>query len=389
MSSSSIELSGVSRSYGKGTAALDALDLHIGEGERLAVLGPSGSGKTTLLRLIAGLETPDEGTIRIGGQDTRGVPPYQRDVALVFQNPALYPHLNVEKNLAFGLKARGASRRERQSRAGEIAEMLGLGRLLKRRPDELSGGERQRVALGRAVARNPGVLLLDEPFSNLDDPLRAALRGELLAIHQRFGSTMIHVTHDQGEALSLGDRVAVLHEGQLMQVGSPEHIYANPAHRFVAGFVGSPGMNLVEVEAVRDENTLRISTQYGSSICFPLKGNRSDHPLPQGEPCKLAMGIRPPWVTLLGEESVATADARDACLRLPAVVRRLEFQGLSLLVTLDVDGQKILAETADIRKFHEGQRVVARIELRRASWFDPATDRRLELHCQPFPESIA
>ena len=260
MSPSQIELCGVSRAYAPGIKALDSLDLTIHEGERLAVLGPSGSGKTTLLRLIAGLETPDTGTIRIGGQDMLGVPPHRRDVAMVFQNPALYPHLSVLENLAFGLKARGMGRRKRRSRAGEIAEILGLGRLMDRRPDELSGGERQRVALGRAVAREPRVLLLDEPFSNLDDPLRAALRGELLALHRRFGSTLVHVTHDQSEALSIGERLAVLHEGRLMQLDSPDKVYEKPAHRFVAAFVGSPGMNLIQVEVVRDETTLRIST---------------------------------------------------------------------------------------------------------------------------------
>ena len=299
MSSSPIELCGVSRSYGKGIAALNALDLCIREGERLAVLGPSGSGKTTLLRLIAGLEEPDAGTIKIGGRETRGVPPHRRDVAMVFQNPALYPHLSVEQNLAFGLKARKVGRRDRLAKAGEIAELLGLSRLLKRRPDALSGGERQRVALGRAMARRPAVLLLDEPFSNLDDPLRASLRGELLALHRRFGSTMIHVTHDQGEAMSLGDRVAVLHEGRLMQVDSPARLYGQPAHRFVATFVGSPGMNFIDVEVVRKENELRISTPHGNVWTGGLApGQGDDDLLPLRQPRPLEMGVRPEAVVI-------------------------------------------------------------------------------------------
>ena len=222
--------------------------LSIPEGERVVVLGPSGSGKTTLLRLIAGLETPDAGTVSIAGRDMQRIPPHRRDVAMVFQTPALYPHLNVFDNLAFGLKARRIARAERGRRVREVADILGIGRLLNRRTWELSGGERQRVALGRAVARRPAVLLLDEPFSSLDEPLRAALRAEVVELHRRFGSTLVHVTHDQAEAMSLGQRLAVLHQGRLMQLGSPREIYERPAHRFVAAFVGNPGMNILEAE---------------------------------------------------------------------------------------------------------------------------------------------
>jgi ABC-type sugar transport system ATPase subunit len=253
-----IELHQVSKAFAPGAPALDRIDLVIAEGERMVVLGPSGSGKTTLLRLIAGLETPDTGTIRIGGLDMAGVPPHRRDVSMVFQNPALYPHLSVFENLAFGLRARGVARAERRSRVQAVAEMLGVGRLLNRRPAGLSGGERQRVALGRAVVREPRVLLLDEPFSNLDDPLRAALRGELVEVHRRYGCTVVHVTHDQSEALSIGQRLAVVHEGRIMQVDTPEGIYERPAQRFVASFVGSPGMNLLPCEVVIGESTLQI-----------------------------------------------------------------------------------------------------------------------------------
>ena len=381
---------GVTRAYSPGVAALDVLDLTIKEGERLAVLGPSGSGKTTLLRLIAGLETPDEGTIRIDGRDTRGVPPHQRDVAMVFQNPALYPHLNVMKNLAFGLKARRVGRRERNTRTREMAEMLGLARLLNRKPDELSGGERQRVALGRAVVRKPRVLLLDEPFSNLDEPLRAVLRAELIAIHQRFGSTLVHVTHDQVEALSLGDRVAVLDQGRLMQLDAAEDVYDRPAHRFVARFVGSPGMNLIQFDAVLEGDFLRITTLDGThSIRYKVRAGQDDDLLPRDEPRRLELGIRPPWVIISGEELVAPTDARCPLMPLPAIVRRSEFRGLSQLVTIDIDGRKIVAETTGFWKFPDGQHVVAHLELLRASWFDPATGRRLELDCQPIADSIA
>jgi ABC-type sugar transport system ATPase subunit len=390
VSSSQIEFRGVSKTYTSESAALDSLTLTVSGGERLAVLGPSGSGKTTLLRLIAGLEVPDSGSLKIGGLEMCGVPPHRRDVAMVFQNPALYPHLSVLENLAFGLKARGVGRRERRTRAGEVADLLGLGRHLTRRPDELSGGERQRVALGRAVARRPSVLLLDEPFSNLDAPLRAALRAELLALHHRLGSTLVHVTHDQGEALSIGDRVAVLHEGRLMQLGSPEQVYEEPGHRFVGSFVGSPGMNLIEVEVVRHDDTLRLTTFDGKrSIAYRAECFRGDGLLPSGEPRKLELGIRPRWVVLSSEELIDQTDPRSPYVPLPAIVRRVEFQGDSLLVTVEADGRMMTAETAGCRKFREGDRVVALLELGRASWFDPATGRRLELHCQSLSDSIA
>ena len=349
MSSSQIELCGVSRAYGPGNMALDSLDLTIHEGERLAVLGPSGSGKTTLLRLIAGLETPDTGTIRIGGQDTRGVPPHRRDVAMVFQNPALYPHLSVLENLAFGLKARGVDRGRAPNCAGEVGEMLGLGQLLDRRPEELSGGERQRVALGRAVAREPRVLLLDEPFSNLDDPLRAALRGELLALHRRFGSTLVHVTHDQGEALSIGERLAVLHRRPADAARFAEKIYDQPAHRFVATFVGSPGMNLIEVDVVRDETTLRISTPDGkNSIGFPARGSQRRPRLPLREPRRLELGVRPERVIVSGEERLI--------LPIPGSTPGLSghrpparIPGELPLITLQIDGQILLSRSSPFR----------------------------------------
>lgn len=389
MSSLSIELRGVSRKYGKGAAALDELDLAIHEGERLAVLGPSGSGKTTLLRLIAGLEQPDAGIIRIGGLNMEDVPPHRRDAAMVFQTPALYPHLSVLKNLGFGLKARGVGRRERHTRAKEIAEMLGLGQLLNRKPDELSGGERQRVALGRAVVRKPAVLLLDEPFSNLDEPLRAALRSELVDLHRRFGCTLVHVTHDQAEALSLGDRVAVLRAGRLMQIGPPRTIFDEPAHQFVASFVGSPGMRFLPLDVVREADRLRFSTIDGKhSVEFPMNDERNNVILPLGEPRRLAAGLRPFEVTVSSETLVDPSDSRHPFLPLPAVVRRVELQGYWKLVTLDVDGQTLMSGVPSFHRVREDERVVAHIALWRASWFDPETRLRVELHCQPSAEAI-
>jgi ABC-type sugar transport system ATPase subunit len=384
-----IELYQVSKAYAGSARALDRIDLEIVEGERLVVLGPSGSGKTTLLRLIAGLEEPDAGRIRIGGRDMAGVPPHRRDVSMVFQSPALYPHLNVFDNLAFGLKARGVARSERRRRVQAVAEMLGVDRLMKRRPAGLSGGERQRVALGRAVAHEPRVLLLDEPFSNLDDPLRVALRGELLQLHRRFGSTLVHVTHDQSEALSVGQRLAVVHEGRIMQVGTPEEIYDHPAQGFVASFVGSPGMNLIACEVVLTETTLQIRSPGGGDTVACLRHfHPGGTPLPLHEPLRLLLGFRSESVTLAGEAIVPMVP-QDPHFAFPAIIRSVEYQGWLCLSTLQVDGQPLLAWTPSNRVLREGQQVVARVDLSHSLWFDPSTGRRLELHCQYSTDAIA
>ncbi|MGH2897136.1 MAG: ABC transporter ATP-binding protein, partial [Solirubrobacteraceae bacterium] len=228
--------------------ALAGLSLAVAEGELLAVLGPSGSGKSTALRVVAGLERVDSGRVLIGGRDVTALEPARRDVAMVFQSFALFPHLTVRDNIGFGLAARRAPAAERARRVMEAAQVLGLEGLLDRRPQALSGGERQRVALARALAGRPAVLLMDEPLSNLDAPLRERARTEIRRLHRETGATVVYVTHDQAEALSLGERVAVLDGGRLRQIGTPDEIYERPADSFVAGFVGSPPMNLVSVQ---------------------------------------------------------------------------------------------------------------------------------------------
>ena len=235
----------VTKTFAQGTVAVDDLSLQIAEGEFMILVGPSGCGKTTTLRMVAGLESITSGRIVIGDRVINDVSPRDRDIAMVFQNYALYPHMTVAKNLAFGLRQRHAPKEEIDRRVREIADMLGLEGLLKRRPAELSGGQRQRVAMGRALVREPKAFLLDEPLSNLDAKLRVAMRAELKRLHQRLGITTIHVTHDQVEAMTLGDRIAVMNEGALQQLGDPQDVYDRPANLFVAGFIGSPPMNLL------------------------------------------------------------------------------------------------------------------------------------------------
>ncbi len=244
-----VELSNVTKRFPGGTCALDELSLEIPDGEFLILVGPSGCGKTTALRLIAGLERATSGTITIGGTTVNGVSPRDRDIAMVFQNYALYPHMTVYRNLGFGLRERRTPKREVDRRVREISAILGLDELLKRRPAQLSGGQRQRVAMGRALVREPKAFLLDEPLSNLDAKLRVQMRAELKRLHAKLGITTIYVTHDQIEAMTLADRIVVMSAGQALQIGTPQEVFSRPANLFVAGFIGSPAMNLLRGRA--------------------------------------------------------------------------------------------------------------------------------------------
>ena len=244
-----VALNHVTKQFHGGTLALDDLSLEIPDGEFLILVGPSGCGKTTALRLIAGLEKATSGTIMIGDTTVNGVSPRDRDIAMVFQNYALYPHMTVYRNLGFGLRERRTPRREVDRRVREISAVLGLDDLLKRRPAQLSGGQRQRVAMGRALVREPKVFLLDEPLSNLDAKLRVQMRAELKRLHAKLGITTIYVTHDQIEAMTLADRIVVMSAGQALQIGTPQEVFSRPANLFVAGFIGSPAMNLLRGRA--------------------------------------------------------------------------------------------------------------------------------------------
>ncbi|HZD79290.1 MAG TPA: sn-glycerol-3-phosphate ABC transporter ATP-binding protein UgpC [Actinomycetota bacterium] len=241
-----IVLDGVTKVFGSDVVAVSDLSLRIDDGEFMVLVGPSGCGKSTILRILAGLEEVTAGEVVIGERQVTDLPPKERDVAMVFQNYALYPHMTVEQNLGFGLRIRRTGKREMQERVADAARILGLEPLLHRRPGELSGGQRQRVAMGRAMVREPQAFLMDEPLSNLDAKLRVQMRAELARLHERLGTTTVYVTHDQVEAMTLGQRVAVLRDGVLQQVDTPQNLYNHPANLFVAAFIGSPPMNLVE-----------------------------------------------------------------------------------------------------------------------------------------------
>jgi multiple sugar transport system ATP-binding protein len=266
---------------GSHTAAVDDVSLATEEGEYLVLLGPSGCGKTTLLRTIAGLEQPTSGEVLIGGATVNGLPPRVRKIAMVFQSYALYPHKSVQANIVFPLKAESMEREERERKARWAADLLGIGHLMDRRPRQLSGGERQRVALARALVREPLVFLLDEPLSNLDAKLRASARDELKRFQQRVGTTTIYVTHDQAEAMGLGDRIAVMDQGALRQVGHPVEVYDDPADTFVATFIGSPPMNLVPRDGTlvgfRPEHLLPAGHVLGEHVSLPLSIDRMEY----------------------------------------------------------------------------------------------------------------
>jgi multiple sugar transport system ATP-binding protein len=272
----SVRLDGVAKTYPNGHIAARGLDLEIADGEFMVLVGPSGCGKSTALRMIAGLETPTAGRITIGDRDVTALPPQDRDIAMVFQSYALYPHMTVRENLAFGLRMRGALSDLIDRRVDEAARALGLEAVLGRRPAQLSGGQRQRVALGRAIVREPKVFLFDEPLSNLDAKLRVETRAELARLHRRLRATVVYVTHDQEEAMTLGSRVAVMRDGYLQQVAPPMELYRRPANRFVAAFVGSPGMNFLPGDIIpgihRDSATLGIRP-HDLAIVSPGKGD--------------------------------------------------------------------------------------------------------------------
>ena len=303
---SHVKFEGVHKLFGAETAVED-LNLTVEAGEFMVLVGPSGCGKTTTLRMLAGLERPSYGRILIGDMLVNNVPPRFRDVAMVFQSYALYPHMNVYDNLAFGMRARGAARTTVDERVKETAEVLGLGQLLKRRPSELSGGQRQRVALGRALIRQPQVFLMDEPLSNLDAGLRVQMRAELSRLHDRFRVTTMYVTHDQVEAMTMGDRIAVMNQGRLQQVDVPETLYDSPANHFVAGFIGSPRMNFVpgQITTLEGKTAVRfLGVKAPLSSSSRLADGVSDG--------AVTVGIRPEdlmWRPAAGPDAVVTLAA--------------------------------------------------------------------------------
>jgi len=347
----SVTLRRLSKVFAGGVQALHNLDLEVRDGELLVLLGPSGSGKTTVLRCIAGLEEPTSGDVVIGERVVTQASPAERDVAMVFQNHALYPHLTVRENIAFPLAVRHVGDAQVTRRVLEAATRLGLKDVLDRVPEQLSEGERQRVALGRAIVRGPQAFLLDEPLSRLDGPLRIELRAELLALHRALGATMIYVTHDQTEAMTIGQRIAILHEGRLRQVGTPEEVYQRPADVHVARFVGTPGMNVLQGRGRAAEKGRVIEA---GSLVIPVELSTYE-----GE---LQLGIRPEFVGLCAvDQGVGNVD-----------VLVVEPLGSETLVHLNAGGQPLVARLPGFADVRVGTRVGVKVDRRRLYLFDAA-----------------
>ncbi len=323
-----IVLDQVDKIYPGGVKGIDGLSLDIADGEFMVLVGPSGCGKTTALRSIAGLEEITTGTISIGGRVVNDLPPKDRDIAMVFQNYALYPHMTVEQNLAFGLQQRKTPKDETRRRIGEVAKMLGLEDYLARKPAALSGGQRQRVAMGRAIARQPQAFLMDEPLSNLDAKLRVSMRASLSQLHARLGVTTVYVTHDQVEAMTLGKRVCVMRDGKLQQVDSPQRLYGAPLNLFVAGFIGSPAMNFATATLVRDNGPAAVFA--GHRLPVPAAVLTARPGLERYVDREVILGVRPSDF-----EDAALADSSWA--RIPVDVDVIEELGSEIHVIFTID----------------------------------------------------
>ena len=356
----SVELVGVRKEYESGVA-VHGVDLTVAAGEFVVLVGPSGCGKSTTLRMIAGLETISSGTLSIGSRVVNDVPPADRDIAMVFQSYALYPHMTVRENMAFALRLRKRPAAEIIDRVDQAASTLGITALLDRQPRQLSGGQRQRVAIGRAIVREPSVFLFDEPLSNLDAALRGEMRREIGLLHRRLGATMIYVTHDQIEAMTLGDRIVVMHQGRVRQVDTPSRVYERPADVFVARFLGSPPMNLMAGTIVREGDRPAVRIDSAPTVIIPLPLSMEESALPASG--KVLVGVRPEHLRL-------STDGAGV----PATVELSEVLGHEQLLHLRVDGVPLTVRGAPGERLETGATVRVSVDTEHVHLFDAATE---------------
>jgi multiple sugar transport system ATP-binding protein len=355
-----LEIAGLDRTHpGATRPTLKGVELVVEAGEVLVLVGPSGCGKSTLLRLVAGLDDPDGGSLRLDGRELAGIPPQERDVAMVFQGYALYPHMSVRENIGFPLRMRGVPPAERAKKVDEAAAMLGLGKLLERKPAELSGGERQRVAMGRAIVRRPKIFLFDEPLSNLDAALRTTLRVEIASLLRELDATALYVTHDQIEAMTVGHRIAVMRDGRIEQLGTPREVYESPATRFVAGFLGTPPIDQLEVEVKRG------------------------HALVAGRELPLPRGVRATGAAVIAfrpnDVRVSPSDepASESQLGWVVAVSATEPLGAETIVHFAVEGQAMRAVVPGFFDASLSETVRVSVDPERLHWFDAASGARL------------
>jgi|RhiMethySRZTD1v2_1073278.scaffolds.fasta_scaffold10943_10 multiple sugar transport system ATP-binding protein len=353
----SVAIRDVRKAFGA-TAVIHGVDISIRDGEFVVLVGPSGCGKSTLLRMIAGLENITAGEIRIGDRVVNNVPPKERDVAMVFQNYALYPHMTVAANMAFSMKLRGAPQKEIDERVNRAAAILGLSQLLQRYPRQLSGGQRQRVAMGRAIVRDPRVFLFDEPLSNLDAKLRVQMRTEIKELHQRLKTTTIYVTHDQIEAMTMADKIVVMHDGRVEQIGAPLELYDRPDNLFVAGFIGSPAMNMIKGR-IRINGSASFENSAG--VTFALGGTPTGS---DGRP--IVYGVRPEHFLLCDDGTEAE-------------VQVIEPTGSELQVVAKLGGEDVIAVFRERHQFKPGDKIRLKPDPRLIHLFDETTGKRLNI----------
>lgn len=365
-----ISLSHVSKVYPGGVAAVRDFTLEIRDGEFIILVGPSGCGKSTTLRMIAGLEEISGGELRIGGRLMNGVAPKDRDIAMVFQNYALYPHMTVYRNMSFGLELRRMPKKAIDAKVREAAGILGIGHLLDRKPKALSGGQRQRVALGRAMVRDPSVFLLDEPLSNLDARLRARMRTEITRLHRKLGATFVYVTHDQTEAMSMGDRIVVMRDGVIQQVDTPQRLYDRPLNRFAAEFIGSPQMNFFR-GAVSEDGTAFVFRPGGLRLPVPAAGDGTA-PLRRYAGKPVIMGLRPEDFRI-GDASGRIPEARPVTAR----VEIAERMGAEVYLYLTLEGNNLMIRVPGSREYAAGGEITVSAHMGRAHFFDAETERVL------------
>ncbi len=373
-----LEIAGLRKRYGA-VEILKGIDLTLDRGGFLVLVGPSGCGKSTLLNTIAGLEAISQGTISIGGEVVNDLHPSKRDIAMVFQSYALYPNMNVAQNIAFGMEMRGVPKPERDKAVAEVAKLLQIGHLLGRKPGQLSGGQRQRVAMGRALVRQPRIFLFDEPLSNLDAKLRVEMRTEIKKLHQRLRSTIVYVTHDQIEAMTLATRIAVMRAGELLQLGTPKEIYENPADLFVAGFMGSPSMNLIPARLVEENGVPCAAVARdagGETASLPLPRLRRDGVnggLNGWRDREVILGLRPEHI---GDAAAPDSQGPDHH-RLDCMVEVTEPTGPATLAVLLLGGIEATARLRADTPARAGEVASLTVDMGKVCLFDPKTERRL------------
>jgi multiple sugar transport system ATP-binding protein len=361
---STVRLESITKIFGKKVLAVDNISLTLTQGKLITLLGPSGCGKTTLLRIIAGLEEQTSGSVYFDDKNVNNVSTRDREVAMVFQSYALYPHMTVNRNLAYGLKMRKTPKEEIEKNILRIAEMLGIEELLHRKPKELSGGQQQRVALGRAIIRNSRVFLLDEPLSNLDAKLRAKMRTEIVTLQKKLGHTMIYVTHDQLEAMSMSDEIVLMNQGKVMQTGTPMEIFENPTNMFVASFIGTPSINFLQSK-LKDENG--SFTAYVGDWQIPLT-ERLSNIIRQKNISEAILGIRPEYLTIHESENLQDSQAE---------IRVIEPVGSEMFIHTTIQRQEVVTRCGVIPGLKEGQRVYLEPIQEKILLFDPNTEESL------------